>query len=606
MKRRGCENPVKQLMSGNEAMARGAWEAGCRVGAAYPGTPSTEILQFLSEYPEVNPEWSPNEKVALEVAAGAALTGARALAAMKHVGLNVAADPLFTLSYTGVRGGLVVIIADDPQMHSSQNEQDSRHYARAAKLPMLEPSDSEEARRFVKLAFALSEEYDCPVLVRSTTRISHGESLVEMEDRQESLLEIKLEKNPVKWVMLPAYARARHPLVEARMEKLQRLAETFPENRIEPGERSLGIIASGAAYQYAREAFPEASYLKLGMMWPLPAALFRRFAGQVDKLYVVEELDPFLEDWARQLQIPVIGKAVFPIVGELSPALVRKGILGESPPRPTFKADSSLPPRPPILCAGCPYRGLFAVLRRLKVWVCGDIGCYTLAASAPLSALDTCLCMGAGVGQSFGMEKALGRGGERRVVSVIGDSTFFHSGVTPLMDMAYNGSRGTVIILDNRTTAMTGRQGHPGSGYNIRGKAAPAVDIAKLAEAFGIRRVRVVDPCNLVEMEAALREELAAEELSVVIARSPCLLIPEAREKIKPALRVNEELCAGCKTCLQLACPAISYVAEAGQYRTREGKIKKRKGYSQIDELLCTGCGVCRQECPLGAHREPS
>ena len=602
----GGGNPVKRLMAGNEAIARGAWEAGCRVGTAYPGTPSTEILQFLSEYPEVNAEWSPNEKVALEVAAGAAMAGARALAAMKHVGLNVAADPLFTLSYTGIRGGLVVITADDPEMHSSQNEQDNRHYARAAKLPMLEPADSEEARRLVKLAFALSEEWDCPVLVRTSTRISHGEGLVETEDRRESPLEIKLEKNPAKWVMLPAYARARRPLVEARMEKLVRLAESFAENRIEPGDRSLGIITSGVAYQYAREAFPEASYLKLGMMWPLPSELFRRFAGMVDRLYVVEELDPFLEDWVRGLGIQVIGKAVIPLIGELSPALVRKGISGETAAGQPVPLDLSLPPRPPILCAGCPYRGIFTVLRKLKVFVCGDIGCYTLAAPAPLSALDSCLCMGAGIGQSFGMEKALGEDGPRRVVSVIGDSTFFHSGVTPLMDMAYNHSRGTVIILDNHTTAMTGRQGHPGSGYDIRGEAAPAMDIAKLAEAFGIRRVRVVDPCNLEETEAVLRQELAAEELSVVIARGPCILIPEAREAIKPALRVNLKICAGCRTCLQVACPAISYVRQAGEYRTREGKVKKRKGYSQIDERLCTGCAVCRQVCPFAAHREPS
>ena len=560
-------------MSGNAAIARGAWEAGCRVGSAYPGTPSTEILQFLSQYPQVNTEWSPNEKVALEVGAGAAMAGARALVAMKHVGVNVASDPLFTLSYTGIRGGLVVISADDPQMHSSQNEQDNRHYARSAKLPMLEPSDSEEARRMVKLAFALSEESDCPVLLRTTTRISHGESLTETEPRQESPIAIKLEKNPAKWVMLPAYARARHPLVEARMKKLAQWAETFPENKIEKGDSALGIISSGAAYQYAREAFPNASFLKLGLAWPLPVELFRVFAKTVDQLYVVEELDPFIEEWVRGLGIPVTGKAVLPLVGELSPALVKKGILGDQANVPEVRLDPKLPPRPPILCAGCPHRGVFTVLRKLKVFVCGDIGCYTLAAPAPLSALDTCLCMGAGIGQSFGMEKALGEGGHRQVVSVIGDSTFFHSGMTPLMDMAYNQSRGLVIILDNRTTAMTGRQGNPGSGYNIREETAPMVDVAKLAEAFGIKRVRVIDPYDLEQTEAVLREELAAEELSLVIAQSPCLLIPAAKAVKKPALKVNLAFCTGCKTCLKVACPAISFVSEEGTYTTKAGVV---------------------------------
>jgi indolepyruvate ferredoxin oxidoreductase, alpha subunit len=595
---------VKQLMSGNEAIARGAWEAGCRVGSAYPGTPSTEILQFLSQYPEVNTEWSPNEKVALEVGAGAAMAGARALVAMKHVGVNVASDPLFTLSYTGIRGGLTVISADDPQMHSSQNEQDNRHYARAAKLPMLEPSDSEEARRMVKLAFALSEEYDCPVMLRTTTRISHGESLTETEPRQESPIEIKLEKNPAKWVMLPAYARGRHPLVEARMKKLAELAETFSENKIETGDPSLGIISSGAAYQYAREAFPNASFLKLGLAWPLPSELFRKFAKTVDKLYVVEELDPFIEDWVRGLGIAVTGKAVLPMIGEFTPAIVKKGIRGDLSQLPEVRLDPNLPPRPPILCAGCPHRGVFTVLRKLKVFVCGDIGCYTLAAPAPLSALDTCLCMGAGIGQSFGMEKALGEGGHRQVVSVIGDSTFFHSGVTPLMDLAYNQSRGLVIILDNRTTAMTGRQGNPGSGYNLREEPTPMVDVAKLAEAFGIKRVKVIDPYNLEQTEAVLREELAAEELSLVIARGPCMLIPAAKAVKKPALTVNLEHCTGCKTCLKVACPAISFVIEEGSYTTKDGKTKQRKGHSEIDPLSCTGCAVCEQVCPFESHRE--
>ncbi len=592
---------MKQLLSGNEAIARGAWEAGCIVASAYPGTPSTEILQFISRYKEINSEWSPNEKVALEVGAGAAMAGARTLVAMKHVGVNVAADPLFTLSYIGVKGGLVLIDADDPQMHSSQNEQDNRHYARAAKLPMLEPSDSEEALSMVKMAFEMSEKYDCPVMVRTTTRISHGQGLAQTSDRVEQPIEPGIEKNPRKWVMLPAFARDRHPIVEERMAELAKIAETFPENKIVKGDKSIGIITSGVAYMYAREAFPEASFLKLGMAWPLPSDLFRKFADMVDKLYVVEELDPFIENWLKALGIEVTGKAVFPIVGELNPTLVRKGILSNDAGLPKISSDPELPARPPIMCPGCPHRGLYSALKKLGVFVCGDIGCYTLGAPPPLAALDSCLCMGAGIGQSFGIEKALGKG---KSAAVIGDSTFFHSGVTPLMDMVYNQGHGLVVILDNRTTAMTGRQGNPGAGYDLAGRETDTVDIPKLCEALGVKRVKVVDPYDLEHTEQVLKEEIEADEVSVVISKSPCMLIPASKEVRKPALSVDLAKCTGCKTCLKVACPSVNYVVEQGEYTTDKGKVKKRKGHSSIDELSCTGCTVCLQVCPFGAIKE--
>ncbi len=592
---------MKKLLSGNEAIARGAWEAGVKVASAYPGTPSTEILQFMSAYDEVNSEWSPNEKVALEVGAGASMAGARTLVAMKHVGVNVAADPLFTLSYVGVKGGLVIITADDPQMHSSQNEQDNRHYARSAKIPMLEPSDSDEALRFVKMGFDMSEEYDCPVFVRSTTRVSHGQTMAEVGGRAEGKIKIGIEKDPPKWVMLPAFARMRHPLVEERMARLAELAETFPENKIEPGDKSIGIVASGVAYQYAREAFPKASFLKLGMSWPLPKELFRKFASMVDKVYVVEELDPFFENWMRALGLEVVGKEAFPLVGELTPGLVKKGVLGDAAGGTARKPEPDLPMRPPIMCPGCPHRGLFTALKKLNVFVCGDIGCYTLAAPPPLSSLDSCLCMGAGIGQSFGAQKALGMDGRTKVVSVIGDSTFFHSGVTPLMDMAYNHGDGLVIILDNRITAMTGRQQNPGSGADLCGEASCMVDLPKLAEGLGIKRVKIVEPYDVDATKNTLKEELEAPELSLVISRSPCMLIPESKSVKKPALKVDDEKCSGCKSCLNVACPAISFITEEGEYTSSKGERKKRKGRVTIDELMCTGCGVCAQVCPQGA-----
>ncbi len=587
---------MKILLSGNEAIARGAYEAGCLVAAAYPGTPSTEILESISGYPEINAEWSPNEKVAVDVCAGASYAGARALAAMKHVGLNVAADPVFTLSYTGVRGGLVIVVADDPSIHSSQNEQDSRHYARSAKLPMLEPSDSQEALEFTKLAFELSEEFDCPVLIRSCTRISHGQSLVEPGGRRQGGVKIRLHIDKEKFVMLPAYARLRHPLVEARMKRLEKFADKFEANRIEDGERGFGFITSGAAYQYTREAFPDAAVLKLGMIYPVPEKLIRRFAKMVRKLYVVEELDPFIEDHVRMLGIDAIGKKVFPACGELNPSLVRAGVLGRAHAK-RVEFDTALPARPPIMCPGCAYRGLFYVLRKFKVFVCGDIGCYTLGAEKPLSAIHATLCMGAGVGISFGMEKALGKDGKGKVVSVIGDSTFLHAGIAPLMDIAYNRGVSTVIILDNGTTAMTGRQGHPGAGYDIHGEPAPKVDLEMLAKSLGIKRVRVVDPYDIKAAEEALREELDAAEPSLIISRKPCVLIPEFKKFRKPALAVDVGICDGCKRCLQIACPAITWEKDTD-------KRKKRKGFARIDDLMCTGCGICRAVCEAGAILE--
>ena len=578
---------MKKLLSGNQAIARGAWEAGCEVACAYPGTPSTEILESIAEYPEIKAEWSTNEKVALEVACGASYAGARALAAMKHVGLNVASDPLFTLSYTGIKGGLVVVTCDDPNLYSSQNEQDNRHYARSAKLPMLEPSDSDEARRFTKLAFELSEKYDCPVLIRSTTRISHGQSLVELEDRIPSPVKKGLDRDPAKYVMLPGYARPRHPRVEERMKKLKEFAESFPENRMELGDKKIGIISSGIAYQYAREAFPEASFLKLGMVWPLPENLIKKFANQVEKLYVVEELDPFLEDNIRAMGLNPVGKEVFPICGELSPELVKKGILGEGAVK-ELKFDTSIPARPPNLCPGCPHRGVFYVLKKLRAFVCGDIGCYTLAAQPPLKSLHTCLCMGAGVGQSFGMEKVLGK--EEKIVAVIGDSTFFHSGITPLIDIVYNQGEATIIILDNLTTAMTGRQGHPGSGLSIYNKPAKRILPEKLGEALGIEKVEIINPYNLKETEQVIKREMEAKRPSLIIARSPCVLIPEFKKVKKSPLKVDLEKCNGCRVCLQLACPAITW-------REETEKEKKRKGYAQIDSLFCTGCEICAQIC---------
>jgi len=595
---------MKVLMSGNEAIARGAYECGVTFAAAYPGTPSTEITEEFARYEGIYAEWSPNEKVALEVAIGAALAGANAMAVMKHVGVNVAADPLFTVSYTGTNGGLVVISADDPSLHSSQNEQDNRNYARFAKIPMIEPSDSAEAKEFIKLAFGISREFDTPVFLRSTTRLSHSKSVVELEEvtRPEEVLEIRHQ--PQKYVMVPANARVRRVVVEERMKKLAAYAETFPENRIEMGDPSMGIIAAGMAYSYAREAFPGHSFLKLGMIHPLPVGMIRKFAEKVDKLYVVEELDPFIEDQVRALGIPVTGKAVFPYTHEFDPGVVEESITGEKrdlKPLPPVK----IPPRPPNLCPGCPHRGLFYALGKTKTFVAGDIGCYTLSFMKPLEGLHSCICMGASIGMAHGMSKALGEAGKGKVVGVIGDSTFIHSGITPLLNTAYNRSDVVIVICDNRTTAMTGMQNHPATGYTLQGARTRELDLPALGRALGIENVRVINPLDLKETRAVMKEELEREGPSLVVAQSPCALLLSKKGGEEKAFQVDMDVCTGCKVCLGLGCPAISWRKFDGELEKKiTKKTKKQEGISVIDQDLCNGCTLCSQVCKIGAIKE--
>lgn len=593
---------MKQILSGNEAIARGAFEAGVKVAAAYPGTPSTEILETISrEYKEIYSEWSPNEKVALEVVIGASLAGARAMASMKHVGVNVAADPFMTLSYVGVNGGLVFITADDPELYSSQNEQDNRHYARFAKVPMLEPSDSQEAKDFVKLGFELSEQFDTPVMVRSVTRISHAKGIVELGERVTAPVSVEIRKQTEKFTMLPSFARVRHRVVEERLLKLKEFAEGFAGNRIEINDPSLGIITAGISYQYAKELFPNYSFLKLGMVWPLPRNLIAEFFKKVKKVYIVEELDPFLEESIRAMGFkPKRGKDRFPITGELNPSLVERGMLGKKLkiPKPLFK--ESLPPRPPNLCPGCPHRGIFAALRKSKVFVSGDIGCYTLGAYPPLSSLHSNVCMGSSIGSAHGMAKALGEAGKGKIVAVIGDSTFLHGGVHPLMNMAYNKSYATVILLDNRTTGMTGQQEHPATGYTVSGETAHRVDFVELGRALGIENPRKVNPWSLEETERVIKEELEKDEPSFVISEGPCMLLRRAFKKYNKPLAVDQTKCMGCKACINLGCPALSYQPVEGEMAlTADGK--KRKGISKIDASLCPGCHLCYQVCKFGA-----
>lgn len=572
---------MKKLLLGNEAFARGLYEAGCRIASSYPGTPSTEITEEAAKYEEIYAEWAPNEKVALETAWGACVAGARSFCAMKHVGLNVAADPLFTASYTGVNAGLVIGVADDPGMHSSQNEQDSRHYAGAAKLLMLEPSDSGEARDFAKEAFSLSERYDTPVLVRMATRVSHSQSPVELFPREEIPLR-DYEKNPQKYVMMPAYARGRHVSVEQRMRDLNEYAESSPLNKVIQNGSSIGVITSGTAFQYAREALgDQVSYLKLGVVNPLPEKLIRDFASQCETLYVIEELDPVIETFCRAMGLSVKGKELFSRIGELSQAVIAGKILGKTQEFLSF--PESVPVRPPVMCAGCPHRGVFYLLAKHKITVSGDIGCYTLGASAPLCAMDTTLCMGASVSGLHGMNKARGQEMENRAVAVIGDSTFMHSGMTGLVSIAYNNSHSTVIILDNSITGMTGHQQNPTTGKNLKGDPAAAVNLEELCRAIGIQRVRVADPYHLKEMEEAILEELAAPEASVIISRRPCALLKYVKRQ--PALKVDADKCRSCKACLKLGCPAISM----------------REGTCRIEKTQCAGCGLCTELCHFGA-----
>lgn len=597
---------MKKIMSGNEAIARGAFEAGVKVAAAYPGTPSTEILETIAkEYKDIYAEWSPNEKVALEVAFGASLAGARTMASMKHVGVNVAADPFMTLSYVGVNGGLVLVTCDDPELYSSQNEQDNRHYAKFAKVPMFEPSDSQEAKDFIKLGFEVSEKFDTPVMVRSVTRISHAKGIVALEEPVVPPITVEIRKQTAKFTMLPSFARIRHGVIEERLLKLKEFAEQFPGNRMEINDSAIGIISAGISYQYAKEVFPNYSFLKLGMVWPLPKNLIEEFFKKVKKVYIVEELDPFLEENIRAMGLkPKGGKNVLPICGELNPLNVEKGMSGKKFRAPIPFFAEPLPPRPPNLCAGCPHRGLFHVLRKLKVYAAGDIGCYTLAAYPPLNSLHSNICMGSSIGSAHGMAKALGEEGKGKIVGVIGDSTFLHAGVSPLMDIGYNRSYTTVIILDNRTTGMTGSQEHPGTGYTVRGEKTHKVDFLELGRVLGIENPRKVNPWDLDATEKVIKEELEKDSPSLIVSEGPCILLRRAFKKYNKPLRVDSTKCLGCKTCVNLGCPAISYQLVEGEMAvTADGK--KRKGIAFIDSSLCPGCHLCYQVCKFEAIQSP-
>lgn len=572
---------MKELMLGNKAVARGLYEAGCKVISSYPGTPSTEITEEAAAYKEVYCEWAPNEKVALEVAHGATLGGVRAACAMKHVGLNVAADPLFTISYQGLNAGLVVCVADDPGMHSSQNEQDSRHYAIAAKLPMLEPSDSEESRVFAKKAFEMSEKFNTPVLLKMVTRVAHSQSIVDTEERVEPA-QVPYVKDPAK-VMMTLNSRNAHVRVEQRTKDLIEYAENCEFNRVEMGnDTSVGIITDSTSYQYAREVLGEdACILKLGLINPLPEKLIKDFAAKVDKVVVLEELDPIIENHCKQLGIKVSGKDTFPICGEFSQNLVRECLGMEVPKH--MSIDENVPARPPVMCAGCPHRGIFYILKKKKCMVYGDIGCYTLGAVAPLNAMDLNVCMGASCSGLHGFNKAMGEAGENNSVGVIGDSTFIHSGMTGITDISYNMSNSTVIILDNSITGMTGHQQNPTTGKNLRGEPAGKVDLEALCKALGFNRVRVVDPYDLKAVEVAVTEELVAKEPSIIISRRPCVMIKGTVHK--PPISVDESKCVGCKQCMSIGCPAIA--------------VKDKKAH--IDPTLCIGCNVCSQMCKFGA-----
>ncbi len=578
---------MKKLLLGNEAVARGLYEAGCRVVSSYPGTPSTEVTEFAAKYDEIFSEWAPNEKVAMEVAFGASVAGARSFCAMKHVGLNVAADPLFTASYTGVNAGMVILVADDPGMHSSQNEQDSRHYAMGAKVMMLEPSDSAECLDYAKRAYELSEKFDTPVILRVTTRVAHSRSTAELADRVDNGLK-EYTKNPQKYVMVPANAKGKHVVVEQRI--LDQIAYCEKEavenglNTVEYNSKKIGVIASGICYQYAKEALGEnASYLKLGCVYPLPVELIKNFAAECEKVYVLEELDDYLETHCRKNGIEVIGKDAFTLQGEYSQSLISKVILGEE--KSCLKTDVNIVPRPPVLCAGCPHRGLFYALKQLKVTVSGDIGCYTLGASQPLGMIDTVLCMGASVSGLHGRNLA-DPANAKKNVAVIGDSTFIHSGVTGLINIAYNATDSVVIILDNSITGMTGHQQNPTTGYNIKGEPAAAVSLEKLANAVGINTVIVVDPYNLEETKNGIQKALEADGPAVVISRRPCALLKTVKHN--PPLKVNKDKCKSCKMCMKIGCPAISM----------------KDGKAQIDFTQCLGCNVCSQLCKFGAIEE--
>lgn len=572
---------MKKLMLGNDAFARGLYEAGVTVASSYPGTPSTEITECVAKYDEVYAEWAPNEKVAMEVALGASIAGSRSFCAMKHVGLNVAADPLYTAGYTGVNGGMVICVADDPGLHSSQNEQDSRHHAIASKVMMVEPSDSQECKDFTMAAYELSEKFDTPVIVRLSTRIAHSQSAVELGERVVPPTK-PYEKNPAKFVMMPGFAKKRHTVVEAKLAEAAKYAETSPLNKVEYNSTEIGIITAGNCYLYAKEALGDkASYLKLGVINPLPIDIIRDFAAKCERVYVIEELDDIIESHCKKNGVDVIGKELFGWEGEISQAIVREKILGEK--AETMEFEEPVPVRPPVMCAGCPHRGLFYCLSQLGVYVSGDIGCYTLGATAPLSAMDTTICMGASISALHGYNKALGKEAEKKSVAVIGDSTFMHSGMTGLVNIAYNATNSTVIILDNSITGMTGHQQNPTTGKNLKGDPAAAVNLEDLCHAIGIKSVRVADPYNMAETKKIIEEELAKEEPSVIISRRPCALLKYVKHN--PPLKADPEKCVGCKQCLKIGCPAIS--------------IHDKK--CVINHTQCVGCGICKEMCRLDA-----
>ena len=571
----------KKILLGNEAIARGAYEAGVKVSAAYPGTPSTEVSEALVQYDEIYAEWAPNEKVATEVAIGASIAGVRSMCVMKHVGMNVAADPLYTAAYTGVRGGLVLVVADDPGMYSSQNEQDSRMVARAAMVPIVEPSDSAEAKEFMKYAYDLSEKYDTPVILRSTTRLSHSQGLVELEERAEPF-DIPYERDMAKYVMMPGNAIKRHVVVEARMKQMAEDANSLPINRVEYNDLSVGFITNGIAYQYVKEAMPQASVLKLGLLNPLPRKLIEEFAAKVDKLYIFEELEPVVEEQVKSWGIQkAVGKEIFTVQGEYSANLIRERVLGQ-----TSQVDKAaqVPARPPILCPGCPHRSVYAVLNKLKIHAAGDIGCYTLGAVAPLSVIDTTICMGASISTLHGMEKAKGREYIKSWVAVIGDSTFMHTGINSLMNMVYNQATGTVIILDNSTTGMTGHQDHAATGKTLKGQVVPAINIYGLCKSLGIEHVCEVDAFDQAELERVIKEEVARDAVSVIITKAPCALLKGI--KFPNKCRPLPDKCKKCGACLRPGCPALT---------------KNEDGTISIDETMCNGCGLCKQLCKFDA-----
>lgn len=596
---------MNKILQGNEAIARGAWEAGVTIAAAYPGTPSSEILKEVADnYPEIYAEWAPNEKVAVEVASGGSMAGARSMASMKHVGLNVAADPFMTQAYTGVTGGMVIIVADDPNVHSSQNEQDSRNWARFAKVPMLEPSDAQECKDFMKISFDISEEFDTPVLLRTVTRVAHSDSPVELEGRVESKIPMGLDKNKTqKHVMVPANVRVRRKFVEERMRKLETYADEFKYNTMEINDPNIGVITSGVSYLYTKDVFPEYSYLKLGMVWPLPKKMIADFFKKVKKVMVVEELDPFLETEIRAMGYKLFhGKDIIPNMYELSPEIVEKAIKGKKYKEPKVRVKpEDLPKRPPNLCAGCSHRPLFYGLKKLGAFVFGDIGCYTLASAPPLQALHANLCMGAGVGMAHGAMKALGKESLGKICAVLGDSTFLHSGVTPLMDVVYNKGISTTIVLDNRITGMTGHQEHPGTGFTVRQEPTNMIDYETLGKALGVKHIRNVDPYNIKETMEIIKEEMERPEPSLILCKdAPCMMLRRAKplEKFKNSFYiVDTDACRGCKVCLEINCPAISWKEAEGQ--TADGH--KRKGTIYINKDQCVGCEVCVQVCKFEA-----